>query len=373
MAAKSRNSRIENQPSQLLNNDENNTLFQLIGNRCCSLASAVVQVYLADPPSGQKWNKRCCGVATFIKDNVKRSYYIRIYDLKAYKCIWEQEIYNQFKYKSPRPYFHTFDTDNCPAGLNFANETEADHFKTAILEKLQNRQQRKTVKRGDSGAMGGQNRPPPPPGVRTGPAPAPPPAQTHQPPPSFPMSNIPSSTGTLKGGKKDKGKKGKISKDDIGTPTDFRHVQHVGWDAEKGAFDVDKLDKDMKSFFGDIGISMSQLKDSETATFIYNFIEEHGGIEAIKEERSRAAGRPPPPAPSMQAPPPPNRGFPSAPPPSSAPPPPSRAPPSRGTAPPPPPSMSRSGGGMAPPPGPPTRGGAPPPVAPPPPDRKSVV
>lgn len=40
--------------------------------------------------------------------------------------------------------------------------------------------------------------------------------------PSFPMSNIPSSTGTLKGGKKDKGKKGKISKDDIGTPTDFR-------------------------------------------------------------------------------------------------------------------------------------------------------
>ena len=26
-------------------------------------------------------------------------------------CIWEQEIYNQFKYKTPRPFFHTFDTD----------------------------------------------------------------------------------------------------------------------------------------------------------------------------------------------------------------------------------------------------------------------
>lgn len=36
------------------------------------------------------------------------------------------------------------------------------------------------VKRGDSGAMGGQNRPPPPPGVRTGPAP-PPPAMVSQP------------------------------------------------------------------------------------------------------------------------------------------------------------------------------------------------
>ncbi len=25
--------------------------------------------------------------------------------------LWEQELYNQFKYKSPRPYFHTLDTD----------------------------------------------------------------------------------------------------------------------------------------------------------------------------------------------------------------------------------------------------------------------
>lgn len=62
---------------------------------------------------------------------------------------------------------------------------------------------------------------------------------------------------------------------------------------------VDKLDTDMKAFFGDIGISLSQLKDSETATFIYNFIEEHGGVEAIKQERKRAAERPPPPVPSM--------------------------------------------------------------------------
>ena len=26
-------------------------------------------------------------------------------------CIWEQEIYNQFKYNTPRTFFHTFDTD----------------------------------------------------------------------------------------------------------------------------------------------------------------------------------------------------------------------------------------------------------------------
>ncbi len=48
-----------------------------------TLASAVVQVFLADPPSLNRWNKRCCGVATFIKDNQKRSYFIRVYNLRV--------------------------------------------------------------------------------------------------------------------------------------------------------------------------------------------------------------------------------------------------------------------------------------------------
>ena len=48
-----------------------------------TLASAVVQVFLADPPGLNRWNKRCCGVATFIKDNQKRSYFIRVYNIKV--------------------------------------------------------------------------------------------------------------------------------------------------------------------------------------------------------------------------------------------------------------------------------------------------
>lgn len=36
-----------------------------------------------------------------------------------------------------------------------------------------------------------------------------------------------------KNDKKDKGKK-KLTKDDISTPTNFRHVGHVGWDPNKG-------------------------------------------------------------------------------------------------------------------------------------------
>ena len=49
-----------------------------------TLATGVVQLYLADPPDRTRWSKRCCGVACFIKDGNKRSFYIRVYDIKVW-------------------------------------------------------------------------------------------------------------------------------------------------------------------------------------------------------------------------------------------------------------------------------------------------
>ena len=46
--------------------------------------------------------------------------------------VFDQEIYNQFKYKSPRPYFHTFEGDDAQIGLNFADEGEADIFRQTV-------------------------------------------------------------------------------------------------------------------------------------------------------------------------------------------------------------------------------------------------
>ena len=46
--------------------------------------------------------------------------------------VFDQEIYNQFKYKSPRPYFHTFEGDEAQIGLNFADEGEADIFRQTV-------------------------------------------------------------------------------------------------------------------------------------------------------------------------------------------------------------------------------------------------
>ncbi|KAF4530474.1 hypothetical protein B566_EDAN014676 [Ephemera danica] len=112
---------------------------------------------------------------------------------------------------------------------------------------------------------------------------------------------------------RDKDSARKLTKADIGMPLDFRHVTHVGWDPNKG-FDLDNVeDPQLKEFFVKAGVSVSQLNDPETRDFIYDFINKHGGIEAVKESfqlpdlpqavvTAPPQTGPPPPVPARSAP-----------------------------------------------------------------------
>ncbi|XP_052065963.1 actin nucleation-promoting factor WASL-like isoform X4 [Mytilus californianus] len=380
-----------NVSSILLNDNENEALFNILGRGCVTLASGVCQLYTADPPSRQRWSKRFCGVVCFVKDNPKRSYYIRLYDIKlggSYDrkdaVIWEQEIYNQFKYKAPREYFHTFEADDVQAGLNFASEDEAIKFKNAVEQKLLERHQKKIERKKQTTIVSHGHQASSP--------------VMNNVPAQAPVVNIDVKSGSntigkSKAGKKDKKKK--LTKEDISTPTAFRHVSHVGWDPTKG-FDMNNLDNDMKSLFQQVGISDTTDMDKETVDFIYDFVEQHGGIEKIREEIKKKpppppsshsapiqpppprSGGPPPPPPARTGPPPPQRGGPPPPPNRThLPPPPTPArqigqppPPPSFHAPPQPPPQSSKGAplpaptpGIPPPPPPPAPPAAPPPPA----------
>ncbi|XP_040002955.1 WASP like actin nucleation promoting factor b isoform X2 [Xiphias gladius] len=356
--------RQTNVGSILLTQQENECLFNHLGRKCITLSSAVVQVFTADRNSS--WNKRCCGVACLVKDNPQRSYYIRVFDIRDGKMMFEQELYNNFSVYLPKSYFITFAGDTCQVGLNFASEEETKRFHGHVTD-LMGKRQRKTEKRRD-----------PPNG------------------PTLPMATVDIKNPEInsvqryhnhsqvnnivhssfpKREKKGKGKRKRLTKADIGTPSNFQHIGHVGWDPNTG-FDLNNLDPELKNLFDMCGISEAQLKDKETSKVIYDFIEKKGGVEAVKNELRRQA---PPPPPSRGGPPPPPPHHSSAPPPpppargrgAPPPPPPSRAPISA----PPPPPPSRPGI-SAPPPPPPSRGFLPPPpppahasipVAPPPP------
>ena len=100
------------------------------------------------------------------------------------------------------------------------------------------------------------------------------------------------------GGKKS-GDKRKIKKEDIGLPTNFQHISHVGWDPNHG-FDLENVDPNLKKFFHKAGVDERALQDKDTRDFIYDFIDKHGGVEAAlrevnSQEEIHHAVPPPPP------------------------------------------------------------------------------
>ncbi|XP_047192320.1 WASP like actin nucleation promoting factor b isoform X3 [Scophthalmus maximus] len=335
--------RQSNVGSILLTPQENECLFNHLGRKCISLSSAVVQVYTADRNSS--WNKRCCGVACLVKDNPLRSYFIRVLDIKDGKTTFEQELYNNFSVHTTKPYFITFAGDSCQVGLNFASEEETKRFHNHLTE-LMGKRQRKSGPALPMATVDIKN-----PEINS----------VHRYHNNSQVNNIVHSS-FPKREKKSKGKKKRLTKADIGTPSNFQHIGHVGWDPNTG-FDLNNLDPELKNLFDMCGISEAQLKDKETSKVIYDFIEKKGGVEAVKNELRRQG------PPRWSAPPPPpSRGGPPPPPPphhSSAPPPP---PPARGRGAPPPPPPSRAPISTLPPP-PPSRPGISAPPPPPPPSR----
>ncbi|KAG6456913.1 hypothetical protein O3G_MSEX010007, partial [Manduca sexta] len=303
--------RGENRPSILLSRDENDQVFSLIGPKCQSLATAVVQLFTTEGPGHSEWKKKDTGVLCLIKDNGKRSYFFRIYCLYRRSMVWEHEVYLQIEYKSPRPYLHTFEAEEYMTAFNFANEDEAQVLRNILIEKIELRKIRREERRqrsmlaaransvssshSSAGGVAAVNAhvthatrhngalPPPPPEPEPEPAPAP------APPPK--ATNI-TGTYTLKSGKKKVMKK--ITKADIGLPSDFKHISHVGWDAHKGGFDVETTqpNEELLSFFNMAGVSDKQLQDQETREFIYSFIESHGGIDAVKEDLHTSNAKP---------------------------------------------------------------------------------
>ncbi|XP_065184485.1 actin nucleation-promoting factor WAS-like isoform X2 [Sycon ciliatum] len=344
-------SRQQQQPnavSNLISREENDIAHRILGIRRTTLAITVAQLYQG---AGGSWSPHPkVGVICFVKDNEKRSYYIRMVDVVNRQQVFEQELYSQIVYKQTRSYFHQFPGDRCQIGLNFADEGEAGYFYDQVNKKISERATRKAKGRhqsvkGRSGPPGG----PPPPVAAAAPPPAVP--QSHSAPSaSMAPSTTITSTASLsttgkskkdknaKKGGKDKGKK-RLTKLDISGPSNFQHLSHIGWDPVQG-FDSNNIAPEWQQLFDQVGVTQDQLKDKETAQFIYDYVEKSGGIQKWAEDHQP---RGPPPA----APAPPGRAGPPGPP-----------PPNRNNAPPPPPASTSRG---APPPAPPGSRGAPPP------------
>ena len=123
---------MENVPSALLSDGENDIVFSALGPQRVSQATAVVEMLHALPPGGDQWVKFKTGVLCFVNDYSLQSYFIQLVDMSSEKVIFDQELYENFEYIRVRPYFFTFAGENFMVGLNFTCLDEASRFAYAV-------------------------------------------------------------------------------------------------------------------------------------------------------------------------------------------------------------------------------------------------
>lgn len=210
------------------------------------------------------------------------------------------------KLSKSRPYLITFEGNDGNIALNFASPEECEEFYIRAGTIIETRNRKKQDRR---------NRP------KSTIAPLKPPSVDQADDSKVILRNNPNNVNSITfnqnaplpqpapktnifglGMKKDKkGKKSKeskiLSKTDISGPTNFVHVQHVGWNADKG-FDLNlnEADEELKTFFNKAGVSEVELKDRETREFIYDFIQTNN----VLKPKDTPDVKPAPPVPTRQ-------------------------------------------------------------------------
>ncbi|KAJ3920123.1 hypothetical protein F5877DRAFT_38778 [Lentinula edodes] len=240
------------------------------------------RIYYAYPDPNKWVYAGLQGALTLTRSNVTLEFSFNLVDLTGTRgIIWSHEFYQglEAEYNTDRPWFHSFPGDECMIGFVFVDESEAKSFEKKVREKTGKKSKAKSKK---------------------------------------------SKSPTVKSS-------GKIDKSLISAPTQFKHVAHMGYDADKG-FTSRNVDPSWTTIVGNLeeeGIDKKIIE--REVEFIRDFrkVYPEAQAEAEKKEQKKkpATTKPPPP---------PSRGARTGAPPPPPPPPP---PPGASGVPPPPPSL----------------------------------
>ena len=97
----------------------------------------IARLYIAYP-NPQEWQYTgLSGAAALVDDIVGNTFFLKLVDIQGHRgVIWDQELYANFEYNQDRTFFHTFEIEECLAGLLFEDLNEAAHF----LKRVQKRE-----------------------------------------------------------------------------------------------------------------------------------------------------------------------------------------------------------------------------------------
>ncbi|OBA19479.1 WH1-domain-containing protein [Metschnikowia bicuspidata var. bicuspidata NRRL YB-4993] len=91
--------------------------------------ATVAQLYVAYPDHTQWTATGLMGAVALVDDLVGHTFFLKLVDITGARgVVWDQELYVDFQYHQDRTFFHTFETDDCLAGLLFEDTHDAAHF-----------------------------------------------------------------------------------------------------------------------------------------------------------------------------------------------------------------------------------------------------
>ncbi|KAI1399889.1 hypothetical protein F4819DRAFT_497700 [Hypoxylon fuscum] len=103
-------------------------------------AVAVARLYVAHPNPAKWTYTGLQGAIVLANDLVGNTYWLKLVDVSpaGRGVIWDQEIFDNWSYNQDRTFFHTFELEDCLAGLSFVDEKEAKQFKKKMDEREKN-------------------------------------------------------------------------------------------------------------------------------------------------------------------------------------------------------------------------------------------
>ncbi|OAQ94388.1 evh1 [Purpureocillium lilacinum] len=125
----------------ILNDEDKDTVKRFVPKQSNKIqAVAVARLYVAYP-NRSKWTYTGLqGAVVLANDLVGHTYWLKMVDISpsGRGVIWDQEIFDTWLYNQDRTFFHTFELEECLAGLSFVDEKEAKQFKKKMDEREKN-------------------------------------------------------------------------------------------------------------------------------------------------------------------------------------------------------------------------------------------
>nr|AAN28957.1 Wal1 protein [Eremothecium gossypii] len=98
---------------------------------------AVARLYIAYPNPKEWRYSGLSGAIALVDDIVGNTFFLKLVDIHGHRgVLWDQELYVGFEYNQDRTFFHSFEMEDCYAGLLFEDLGEAAHF----LKRVQRRE-----------------------------------------------------------------------------------------------------------------------------------------------------------------------------------------------------------------------------------------